>query len=101
MIYSTPTKPNVLQEGPLDLFCWLLKWHQHMYMYMAVNSQHSVDYDVKPSKTCFASNENILIHLLILPVSPQCKWTIVLLTFAVINIMKLYTLCDIISLGEL
>ena len=50
---------------------------------VAISSYKNVDYDVKPAKMCFTSQENLLVHPLLLPVSSQHEQTIVLSSLAV------------------
>ena len=44
---------------------------------VAISSYKNVDYDVKPAKMRFISDENLLVHPLLLPVSSQREQTIV------------------------
>ena len=43
---------------------------------LAISGYKNVDYDVKPAKMRFTSHENLLVHLLLLPVSSQREQTI-------------------------
>ena len=45
----------------------------HNMTCVAISSYKNVDYDIKPTKMCFTSHENLLFHPLILPVSSQCE----------------------------
>ena len=43
----------------------------HNVTCVAISSYKNVDYDVKSVKIRFTSHENLLVHLLLLPVSSQ------------------------------
>ena len=53
----------------------------HNVTRVAISSYKNVDYDIKPAKMRFTSHENLLVHPLLLPVSSQHEWTIVLSMF--------------------